>query len=99
MKLDTIKNKLCCPFDKSDLTLKVITLGEDEEVLEGVLHCTACSRIYPIVAGIPIMTPDEFREPALEAPLLEKWEGMLDGGRVENFRLSGPSGDGMPASD
>lgn len=86
MKLDTIKNKLCCPFDKSDLTLRIISQVGDE-VTEGILSCMACKRIYPIVSGIPIMNPDEFREPALENPLLEKWEKHLDGKRVEEFKL------------
>lgn len=88
MKLDTILNKLCCPFDKADLTLKTITRDEHDNILEGILSCGECKRVYPIISGIPIMTPDEFREPALEQPLFEKWEQFLDGGKVENFRLT-----------
>lgn len=92
MKLATIKDKLCCPFDKSDLGLKIITQDEEDRILEGVLDCPVCRRVYPIISGIPIMTPDEFREPALEAPLLERWEKELNGGRVINFRLAEPAG-------
>lgn len=87
MQLDTIINKLCCPFDKSGLTLKAITRDEQNNILEGVLTCKECKRIYPVISGIPIMTPDEFREPSLEQAMLEKWEKFLDGGKVENFRL------------
>lgn len=86
MKLDTIKNKLCCPFDKSDLNLQVITLAEENEVLEGILTCDTCRRVYPIISGIPIMTPDEFREPSLEAPVLDRWAEQTNN-RVENFRV------------
>lgn len=87
MKLDTIKNKLCCPFDKSDVILQVITIDKDMNVLEGILNCKECKRIYPIISGIPIMTPDEFREFSLEEPLLKKWDKFLDGKGIEHFRL------------
>lgn len=64
--------KLCCPQDKEDLQLTVF--GKvDENVIEGLLTCPACRRYYPIVYGIPIMTPDDYREKALEEPLLKKW--------------------------
>lgn len=88
MKLETLLNKLCCPFDKSDLSLKIITQDEQDNILEGILSCGECKRVYPIVSGIPIMTPDEFREPALEEPMFEKWERFLEGGKVKNFRLT-----------
>lgn len=72
MKMQTIP-KLCCPFDKSDLQLEIITKDLHDEVIEGLLTCDACKRIYPIVSGIPIMNPDEYREFSLEQPLLERW--------------------------
>lgn len=77
--------KLCCPFDKSDLEIKVIKEGS-QEILEGLMTCTSCGRYYPIVHGIPIMSPDEYREPALETPILERWG--LEKGEVTNFRLT-----------
>lgn len=88
MNYETIKDKLCCPFDKSDLTLETITMDQENKlVLEGVLSCNSCRRVYPIIRGIPIMNPDEFREEALEKPLLEKWQNMLGGKQVKDFRL------------
>ena len=78
MRLETIK-KLCCPFDKSDVTLRIITKDDHDNVLEGILSCATCSRIYPIVSGIPIMSPDEFRNFELEQPMLDKWEKFLTG--------------------
>lgn len=87
MRKKTI-NKLCCPFDKSDLHLTIITETVNEEVVEGFLVCAECNRIYPIVTGIPIMTPDEFREFKLEQPLLDKWKSHLDGKVIENFRIT-----------
>lgn len=65
-------NKLACPFDKNDLSIKIYK-QDQEEILEGVLTCNQCQRYYPILHGIPIMSPDEYREISLEAPLLEKW--------------------------
>ncbi|HLS12833.1 MAG TPA: Trm112 family protein [Flavobacteriaceae bacterium] len=76
MKLETILNKLCCPFDKADLTLDIVTQDIDKNILEGILSCIECKRIYPIVKGIPIMNPDEYREFDMEKPMLEKWEKM-----------------------
>ena len=64
--------KLCCPFDKSELHIEIIK-EIDQEVLEGILTCTDCGRYYPIIYGIPIMTPDEYREKSLEQPMLQKW--------------------------
>ena len=86
MRKATIK-KLCCPFDKQDLELTPITEDMDEHIIEGLLICNNCTRIYPIVKGIPIMNPDEYREFKLEQPLLEKWQVHLRGKKVENFRL------------
>lgn len=88
MRLKTIE-KLCCPFDKSDLHLTIVTQDVEENVLEGYFTCSQCQRVYPIVKGVPIMNPDEYREPVLEQPLFEKWEKQLGGKKVEDFRLIG----------
>lgn len=65
-------NKLACPFDKGDLSIKVFKQNQ-EEILEGILTCEHCQRYYPIIYGIPIMSPDEYREISRELPLIEKW--------------------------
>jgi len=70
MTLKTIQ-KLCCPFDKQDLSLEVFTKDINDNILKGILSCPDCKRRYPIVHGVPIMTPDEYREFQLELPLLE----------------------------
>lgn len=72
MKMEMIK-KLCCSFDKADLELTVISKDVQENIIEGFLLCPQCKRIYPIVSGIPIMSPDEYREFRLEQPLLQRW--------------------------
>lgn len=82
MKQETIE-KLCCPFDKSDLDLKIITRDSERNVIEGYFTCNNCRRVYPIVRGLPIMNPDEYREFDLEKPLYQKW-GLK--GR-EDFRI------------
>lgn len=83
MRLETIK-KLCCSFDKADLQLTVVSKDTQENILEGILLCKECKRIYPIVSGIPIMSPDEYREFRLEQPLLQRW---TNGKVSDNFRL------------
>jgi uncharacterized protein YbaR (Trm112 family) len=87
MRLETI-NKLCCPFDKSDLTLKIITRDEQDHILEGILSCADCNRIYPIVSGIPIMSPDEYRDSTFEQPLLDKWEKVLNENEAKELKIS-----------
>ena len=79
--------KLCCPFDKQDLELNVFVKSTDENIIEGMLTCPHCKRYYPIAYGVPIMTPDEYRESGLETPLLERWEDKLNGNNAEGFRL------------
>lgn len=91
MRTSTI-DKLCCPFDKSNLDLTAISTDLDKNIIEGFLTCNSCQRIYPIVKGIPIMNPDEYREHKLEQPLLEKWQSRLKGKKIENFRIL-PAGE------
>lgn len=78
---------LVCPFDKQTLTLKIYAQDLDDTIIEGLFTCKHCNRYYPIVQGIPIMSPDEYREPVLEAPILERWKNQLVGYAVDNFRL------------
>jgi len=73
MKLNTIA-KLCCPFDKQDLQLRILAQDLDQNVIEGILSCKTCQRNYPIIYGVPIMAPDEYRQTALEQPVIDRWE-------------------------
>ncbi len=86
MRLSTI-DKLCCPFDKADLQLQIIAKDVEENIIEGILTCKACNRYYPIVKGVPVMSPDEYREVKLEQPMLENWQQYLQGKQVDRFRL------------
>ncbi|ERM80968.1 hypothetical protein P872_11720 [Rhodonellum psychrophilum GCM71 = DSM 17998] len=70
MRMETIA-KLCCPFDKEELDLTILSQDLSGNVLEGILHCKTCKRIYPIIKGIPIMSPDEYREKKYEQPMLD----------------------------
>lgn len=90
MKISTI-HKLCCPFDKGAIALTIFIQDLQENVLEGYLDCKQCNRVYPIIKGIPIMNPDEYREITLEQPLLEKWKAHFNGKEIVNFRLSDAS--------
>ncbi|UOB17174.1 Trm112 family protein [Abyssalbus ytuae] len=65
--------KLCCPIDKHELEIRIFLQDEKENIIEGLLTCPSCKRYYPVIYGIPIMTPDEYREKSLEEPLLKKW--------------------------
>jgi len=78
---------LCCPFDKQDLELKIFLQDTEGNITEGMFTCKQCKRYYPIVYGVPIMSPDEYHQPMLEAPILKRWESKLEGFRAKGFRL------------
>lgn len=82
-------DRLCCPFDKSDLHVQIFHETEGHEIIEGILTCASCQRYFPIIYGIPIMTPDQFREKSLELPSLKRWGLELEVER-ESFRLEKP---------
>jgi len=77
MKLNTIA-KLCCPFDKQDLQLQILAQDIDQNVIEGILSCSTCLRKYPIIYCVPIMSPDEYRQIALEQPVVDRWKLEYD---------------------
>lgn len=81
----SLLQKLACPFDHHDLILKVFK-QEDNNIVEGIFTCSHCNRYYPITHGIPIMSPDEYRERSLEQPLLERW-GLQIGNDASTFRI------------
>jgi uncharacterized protein YbaR (Trm112 family) len=81
--------KMCCPFDKGDLNISIFK-QEENEIIEGLLTCSYCQRYFPIIYGIPIMTPDEYRQKSLEAPVMKKWGLELPEGD-QSFRLDGPA--------
>jgi uncharacterized protein YbaR (Trm112 family) len=81
----SLLQKLACPFDKNDLDLKIIR-QEGDTILEGIFTCTHCNRYYPIIYGIPIMSPDEYREKSLEHPVLHRWGLQIDT-NAQTFKL------------
>ena len=80
---ESLAKKLCCPIDKHDLELNVFTEGEDGEILEALLSCPECKRYFPVIYGIPILIPDEYRDESLEKPLLKEWGFKLVEGESE----------------
>jgi SAM-dependent methyltransferase len=44
---------LACPGCKRELRCDAAAKSSDDEVMEGVLQCAGCARIYPITGGIP----------------------------------------------
>ncbi len=83
----SLLEKMCCPFDKADLNVTILN-EEDGEIHEGLMTCPHCQRYYPIVYGIPIMTPDEYRQQKLEAPILQKWGLSIDPDMSDRFILA-----------
>ena len=53
---------LACPIDKHSPLELVECKSKDQNVKEGALYCTDCSRFYPIIEEIPILLPDELRD-------------------------------------
>lgn len=68
---------LACPIDKHyPLELHDIEAAGDD-VRQGVLFCTKCSRYYPVIDGIPVMLPDELRNKERDTSFLEKWKEKI----------------------
>jgi len=86
MKIRTI-HKLCCPFDKGDLKLEIIEQTLDKDIRMGSLICTSCRRYYPIISGIPIMNPDEYRDIEIEHAYYEYLQLDKSKYTIENFKL------------
>lgn len=73
----SLLEKLCCPMDKHELHVDIITKTEEGEIVEALMNCPHCHRYFPVVYGIPILIPDEYRDKSLEAPMLKKWGVQL----------------------
>ncbi|WP_018126856.1 Trm112 family protein [Balneola vulgaris] len=69
--------KLCCPIDKSDLEVQIFTEQEDE-ILEALMTCPECNRFFPVIYGLPILIPDEYRDFDMEGEVLTRWGFILD---------------------
>ncbi len=83
----TFAEKLVCPIDKHELKLTVFTTDIGNNIQEGIFTCAECRRYYPIVYGVPIMSPDEYRQAQLELPLIQRWEKELNGKLEKGFLL------------
>lgn len=66
-------------MDKQDLTLKSFLKDTAGNIIEGMLHCGHCGRDYPIIYGLPILSPDEYREFGLEKTITGHWPKELPG--------------------
>lgn len=69
-----LAEKLVCPMDRQDLELKIFLKDTENNIVEGMLHCAHCKRYYPIIHGVPVLSPDEYREFSMEEPLLQRWQ-------------------------
>lgn len=83
----TFLQKLCCPFDKSDLTIQIFSEKENGNIHEGLMNCPVCNRHYPIIFGVPIMAPEEYREPKSELPFYQKWQNQLSETTLKQLSL------------
>src|SRR5690606_4228077 len=82
-------NKLACPYDKAaPLTLTVFRIA-GEEIVQGLLECPTCERYFPIIGKVPVLLPDEYRDPKLEMPFLLQWREAIGErlNRGRGFRL------------
>lgn len=84
---EQLLEKLCCPIDKSDLDINIFNETEEGEILEGLLTCPECNRYFPVIYGIPVLIPDEYRDESLEKPLLKKWGFELTEGEDSELPL------------
>lgn len=92
---EQLLDKLCCPIDKHELEINIFTESEDGEILEALMTCPECHRYFPVIYGIPVLIPDEYRDKSLEEPMLAEWGFRLVEGGPEEKRLllEGSTGD------
>lgn len=67
---------LACPICKHH-PLELLVFDEKEEIVEGLIVCSACNRWYPIIEEIPHMLPDELRNKDEDTSFLEKWRKKI----------------------
>ena len=49
---------ICCPVCKGNFMLTEME-GNDTAIVEGLLTCTSCKRVYPISSGIANLLPNQ----------------------------------------
>jgi uncharacterized protein YbaR (Trm112 family) len=85
VRLDAIA-KLCCPECRGTLRVSERSEAGDGTLREGSLACSACTRSYAVVKGIPILLPDcvpnaaerEIRRRVSQSTELEDWCATYD---------------------
>lgn len=86
---ESLALKLCCPMCKHDLEVEVFAQEEATgEILEALMTCPRCSRYFPVIYGIPVLIPDEYRDRSLEGRLLKKWGYRLEDGTTVRLLLA-----------
>lgn len=75
---------LACPIDKSPKLELIELSSKGEDVSEGIIFCTQCSRYYPIIEEIPIMLPDELRDKNQDIEFLKKHKSALPDKVISN---------------
>lgn len=59
---------LCCPDDKTPLTLTASKEDDHGNVEEGLLHCKDCGFDFPIEGGIPNLLPKAYHVDQVKKP-------------------------------
>jgi uncharacterized protein YbaR (Trm112 family) len=67
---------LACPMCKH-YPLELHIFKENDEISEGIITCSSCSRWYPIIEEIPHMLPDELRDANKDRAFLKKWKEKI----------------------
>jgi len=91
---------LCCPECRGSVTLSLLGEAVHQDghdgpgtapVEEGVLRCTGCGRLFPVINGIPRMLPDPLMHlvPAYHPEFFERPEVLA----LWSARPPGPEGD------
>lgn len=52
---------LSCPYNEDSHLEMRVRKKENNEIIEGVLTCEKCERIFPIISGVPYLLPDDFK--------------------------------------
>lgn len=52
---------LSCPYNEDSHLEMSVRKKENDEIIEGVLKCEKCERIFPIINGVPYLLPDDLK--------------------------------------
>lgn len=52
---------LSCPYNQDTHLEMKVRKKQNDEIIDGVLPCEKCERLFPIIGGVPYLLPDDLK--------------------------------------